>query len=74
MTVKDLMNILDKNTSVEIYEEFDADPVFFSKKNNAHCARGVFEKIKDRKIAQITASEEDLIFVYIDSGIYGEND
>ena len=72
MTVKDLMNILDKNTSVEIYEEFDTDPVFFSKKNNTHCVKGVFERIQGRKIVQITAS--DSIFIYIDSGVYGEND
>ena len=34
MTVKELMDVLDKSVKVNIYEEHDIAPVFFSVKNN----------------------------------------
>ena len=43
MTVKELMDIMDKNTLVEIYAENDHDPLFLSKRNCSYCTKHNFE-------------------------------
>lgn len=70
MTVKQLMDVIDKNTLVEIYAENDHDPLFLSKRNCSYCTKHNFEKIKDKVVVQITAPEEDLVYVYIATEIY----
>lgn len=72
MTVKELMNVTDKKTMIEVRREHD-DRMVFATGKTTYCTSDLYEKVKDKTVMQITALEENLLFVYIDFGMYGEN-
>ncbi len=74
MTVKQLLDVIDKKTMVEVRGEHDCELIFSTNRNCGYYTKGTFEEIKENTVTQITALEEDLIVIYIDFGIYGEND
>lgn len=72
MTVKQLLDVIDKRTMVEIRGEYDLELIFSTNRNCVYCEKSIFEKIKGNTVTQVTALEEDLIVIYIDSEIWRE--
>lgn len=72
MTVKQLLDIIDKKTMVEVRAEHDCELIFSTNRNCGYYTKDAFEEIKENTVTQITALEEDLIVIYIDSKIWME--
>jgi hypothetical protein len=72
MTVKQLLDVIDKKTMVEVRGEHDCELIFSTNRNCGYYTKDTFEKIKENTVTQITALEEDLIVIYIDSEIWME--
>lgn len=72
MTVKQLLDVIDKKTMVEVRGEHDCELIFSTNRNCGYYTKDTFEKIKENTVTQITALEEDLIVIYIDSEIQME--
>lgn len=72
MTVKQLLDVIDKKTMVEVRDEHDCELIFSTNRYYGHYTKDIFEKIKENTVTQITAFEEDLIVIYIDSEIWRE--
>lgn len=70
MTVKELMNVIDKRTMVEVRREHDCELIFCTDENGVCCTKNDFEKIKENTVTQVTALEENLIVIYINSEIW----
>lgn len=71
MTVKQLLDVIDKKTMVEVRGEHDCELIFSTNRNCGYYTK-TFEEIKENTVTQITAFEEDLIVIYIDSEIWRE--
>lgn len=72
MTVKQLLDIIDKKTMVEVRGTHDCELIFSTNRNCGYYTKDAFEEIKENTVTQITALEEDLIVIYIDSKIWME--
>lgn len=72
MTVKQLLDIIDKKTMVEVRGAHDCELIFSTNRNCGYYTKDAFEEIKENTVTQITALEEDLIVIYIDSKIWME--
>ena len=72
MTVKQLLDIIDKKTMVEVRGAHDCELIFSTNRNCGYYTKDAFEEIKENTATQITALEEDLIVIYIDSKIWME--
>lgn len=72
MTVKQLLGVIDKKTMVEVRGEYDCELIFSTNRNCGYYTKDTFEEIKENTVTQITALEEDLIVIYIDSEIWRE--
>lgn len=72
MTVKQLLDVIDKKTMVEARGEHDCELIFSTNRNCGYYTKDAFEEIKENTATQITALEEDLIVIYIDSKIWME--
>lgn len=70
MTVKQLLDIIDKKTMVEVRGAHDCELIFSTNRNCGYYTKDAFEEIKENTVTQITALEEDLIVIYIDSKIW----
>ena len=72
MTVKQLLGAIDKKTMVEVRGEHDCELIFSTNRYYGRYTKDIFEEIKENTVTQITAFEEDLIVIYIDSEIWRE--
>ena len=72
MTVKQLLDVIDKKAMVEVRGEHDGELIFSTNRNCGYYTKDTFEEIKENTATQITAFEEDLIVIYIDSEIWRE--
>lgn len=72
MTVKQLLDIIDKKTMVEVRGAHDCELIFSTNRNCGYYTKDAFEEIKENTVTQITSLEEDLIVIYIDSKIWME--
>ena len=72
MTVKQLLDIIDKKTMVEVRGAHDCELIFSTNRNCGYYTKDAFEEIKENTVTQITALEEELIVIYIDSKIWME--
>ena len=72
MTVKQLLDIIDKKTMVEVRGAHDCELIFSTNRNCGYYTKDAFEEIKENTVTQITALEKDLIVIYIDSKIWME--
>ena len=72
MTVKQLLGVIDKKTMVEVRGAHDCELIFSTNRNCGYYTKDAFEEIKENTVTQITALEEDLIVIYIDSKIWME--
>ena len=72
MTVKQLLDIIDKKTMVEVRGAHDCELIFSTNRNCGYYTKDAFEEIKENTVTQITALEEDLIVIYIDYKIWME--
>ena len=72
MTVKQLLDIIDKKTMVEVRGEHDCELIFSTNRNCGYYTKDAFEEIKENTVTQITALEEFLFVFYIYSKIWME--
>lgn len=73
MTVQQLLDVIDKKTMVEVRIEHDHELVFSTDENCGCCSKVAFTGVKENTVTQVTALEEDLIVIYIDSEIWRDN-
>lgn len=52
--------------------EHDCELIFSTNRNCGYYTKDAFEEIKENTVTQITALEEELIVIYIDSKIWME--
>lgn len=72
MTVKQLLDVIDKRAMVEVRGEHDCELIFSTNRNCGYYTKGTFEEIKENTVTQITVLEENLIVIYIGSEIWKE--
>ena len=72
MKVRQLLDVIDKKTMVEVRGAHDCELIFSTNRNCGYYTKDAFEEIKENTVTQITALEEDLIVIYIDSKIWME--